>query len=126
MVSINTKIGTIDHHGIEIMTTIECDDGVSTLFIRSNSALGRDWRYEFTDFDGDVYLWITDQCPESGKNGRYNPDNIFQFSATAHEIKQNGKRMNGQLPVTSQAKAPMPEITKTTGPFRVTAEFKAS
>ena len=101
MISINTKIGTIDHNGIEVITTVECDQGVSTLLIRSNSALGRDWRYEFTDFDGYFYSWITDQAPESGKDGCYNPDNIFQFSATAHEIKQNGRHWKTKgLPVT--------------------------
>lgn len=92
MVSINTKIGTIDQHGIEIITTIECDEGVSTLSIRSNSAMNDDWRYEFTDFDGDMYKWATDQAPQCGKSGSYNPNNIFQVSATVHEVKQNGRQ----------------------------------
>ena len=91
MVSINSILGTIDSNGIEVITTIECDEGLSILSVRSNAALGCDWRYEFTDFDGDVYKWTTDQAPQGGKSGSYNPDNIFQVSATVHEVKQNGR-----------------------------------
>ena len=99
MISINTKIGTINANGIEVISTVECGEGSCTLLIRSNSALGRDWRYEFTDFDGDAYHWVTDQAPECGKDGSYNPDDLFQFSATIHEVKKNGRhwKAGGQL-----------------------------
>tara|TARA_R100001440_G_C2467568_1_gene111059 strand:+ start:28 stop:342 length:315 start_codon:yes stop_codon:yes gene_type:complete len=97
MASINTQITSIDSDGLETTTTIVGDTGRTAWLKIRSGGVSCDFKYSYTDFNGDRYVLRTDDflhvtLDHMYSHEKFDPDFITHIGPITGKVKQIGKR----------------------------------